>query len=961
MAAKVVYFDKKDAWFIAEDNYCADTAKYYEGLFTQGNGYMDVRGSYEEGLQAAVQDEEYDRKPANVTLEKHRNQVSKWGTYIPGVVGEHPYLKTEIINLPYFFDIKLSVSGETLDMEEGNISQYSRWLNLRDGCLHRSFLWETKSGLVLKLSYQRYISMWDKHLAQQHVTVRAVAGEGTVEVQAGIHAGVRTNGFQHFTEVRKITGEKPYIQMQTATNGGGRVLMLADVAVSGDMKAEQAEEENRVFFRGKGLIKAGGFFTVEKTISVCTDRDLEEGPPDRRGEQYLEQAKRYGSRLLYERHQRAWREKWKDADIMITGDDRSQLALRASIYHLLRANNEDDPRVAICAKGYAGEAYCGRYFWDTEINMLPFFLHTNPKAAKNLLLFRYHTLAGAKRNAEAYGYEGARYPWESSIAGDEECACWQYADHEIHITADIVYAMIHYARATGDMEFIYTKAIDVMVETARYWVQRVDQSRDGSYELLGVMGPDEYLPITRNNAYTNKMVSFSLEQTVYFLRALQERDSVEYEKLTRRLRLGAEELARFEEVKERLKIPFDKNTLIISQSDDFESYADLDFDAIWKDRTRCFGEFISQEKNYRSKALKQADVLEMLLLYPNEFTEKQLRENYDYYEPLTTHDSSLSAAVHGILASWMGRMEEAGRFLDKVIRIDMDPDKKGAEEGIHIANCGGLWQLVVYGFAGLSSAMWEDEIRLRPHLPRQWERLEIPLYWHGARKKLIITHKGSEICDAESEYKGAIFDLDGVLVDTARYHYQAWSMLARRLGFVFTPEDNERLKGVSRRQSLEFLLEVGGVQATEEEKQSWMQEKNEHYVQMIQRIEKEELLEGAEEYLKQLRKRGIKTALGSASKNAATILERLGIAGLFDAIIDGNQVTNSKPDPEVFLKAADALGLQPGECVVFEDAAAGIEAAHNAGITAVGIGGREALREADYVVESLLEMISKPV
>ncbi|MCR5756003.1 MAG: glycoside hydrolase family 65 protein, partial [Acetatifactor sp.] len=455
-----------------------------------------------------------------------------------------------------------------------------------------------------------------------------------------------------------------------------------------------------------------------------------------------DEAKELGFETLCERHAKVWEKKWAETDIKIVGDDAAQLAIRMAAYHLNRADHEDDPRVAICAKGYAGEAYCGRYFWDTEINMLPFFIHTNPKGARNLILFRFKTLEGAKRNAAGYGYSGARYAWESSVTGEEECACWQYADHEIHVTADIIYAMMHYVRATGDYEFIDRYGLEIMVETARYWVERVDRDKEGVFHLLGVMGPDEYLPMTKNNAFTNRMVKFALTMTVKYLEQFRERNASGYRELVEKTALTDRMIEHFKEVRDNIRTPYDKETKIILQSDDFEEYADLDFDAIWKDRSRCFGEFISQEKNYRSKALKQADVLEMMMLYPEDFTEEQLADNYDYYEPITTHDSSLSAAVHGILAAQLGRMDEAERFLQKVIDIDMSEAKRGAEEGIHIANCGGIWQMIVYGFAGLKSAMWSDEINLNPHLPSCWESVEIPLKWHGKQYHITVNRNG---------------------------------------------------------------------------------------------------------------------------------------------------------------------------------------------------------------------------
>jgi kojibiose phosphorylase len=734
--------EKDDLWCIEDPGFNEDSSKYYEGLLTQGNGYMHVRGSFEEGVRSVKQDEEYDRKPANVTLEKHKKQSSKWGTYIPGVVGKHPYLFTEIVNLPFFMAASFAVKDEDLDMEESDISEYERYLDMRDGTLVRRFVWNTKEGLKLKMEYFRFLSFADKHLAFSEIKITALSGEGDLSFRSGIDAGVRTNGFNHFENVL-FTEDSDSISVSLKTNGGNSVLMSTKLFLSDAVETAVMQDLSRINYIGRKHLKTGECFVIHKVVAANADCDVEGGNMEARNVSGLYAVKKENLADYYEAHKKVWKNKWDDAEIKIVGDEKTEKALKFSTYHLLRADNDENPNVAICAKGYAGEAYCGRYFWDTEINMLPFFIHTNPQGAKNLLMFRYNTLAGAKRNARAYGYKGARFPWESSVSGEEECACWQYADHEIHVTADIVYAIMHYVKATGDRDFIKNYGIDIMVETARYWVDRVDKDMKGRYVLLSVMGPDEYLPMTNNNAYTNHMVKFALDTTVSCIEELKEKG--EFDEIKSRLNITDEDMEAFKDVAANIKISFNKDTEIILQCDGFYDFADLDFSRIWKDRSRCFGEFISQEKNYRSKALKQADVLEMMMLFPDEFTRQQFISNYDYYEPITTHDSSLSAAVHGIIAARIGRDDVAMDFLKRVIDIDLSADKKGAEEGIHIANCGGLWQMVVYGFAGMKSGMWSDEVTFAPNLPEKWQQVIIPINWHGEKKRYVIDKNGFEL------------------------------------------------------------------------------------------------------------------------------------------------------------------------------------------------------------------------
>ncbi|WP_339250471.1 glycosyl hydrolase family 65 protein [Paenibacillus sp. FSL P2-0136] len=737
--------NEDNLWWLKEDGYEARLHKHYEGLFTQGNGYMHVRGSFEEGCSDAPQDEEYLRFPDNVTLEKPRHPKSKQGTFVPGIVAQHPLLKEEIVNLPYMLGLEFRSGDEALDMDRCQISGYSRRLDLRDGRLHRSFLWETKEGMQLKCTHSRYLSMADTHLCIQQVQLEVLAGEGRLELAATLRGDVRTNGMNHFARVVPSAESGDCISLETLTEEGNRIFMLSALEASEAVNWQAGHTPVMAALRGERWLKTGDRLTVSKLTAVTTDRDREEGTVRGRAMAQLSRARKLGGEQLYNRHADCWKRKWQAADIRIKGDDAAQLSVRASLYHLIRANAEKDDRVAICAKGYAGEAYFGRYFWDTEINLLPFFLHTNPQAARNLLLFRYNTLDGARRNAQKYGYRGARYAWESSISGEEQCANWQYADHEIHITADIVYALYHYVRATGDDEFLERYAVDILVETARYWCDRVDWSREGEGGLLGVMGPDEYLPFTRNNAFTNRMVKFSLEQTVACLDSLEDGKRDSYAAAAARLDIRPGERERFRHTAEKLRLPYDSRSDIVPQSDDFDSYAEVDFASVWTDRSRPFGHFISQERNYRSKALKQADVLELMMLFPQEFTRAQLKASYAYYEPITTHDSSLSAAVHGIVASWLGQKEAAGAFLQRVMDIDLSTEKKGAAEGIHIANCGGLWQLIVYGFAGLKSAMWSESIELEPRLPEGWEELSFTLAWRGVRYQITVNPDTCEV------------------------------------------------------------------------------------------------------------------------------------------------------------------------------------------------------------------------
>ncbi len=703
--------------------------KHFEGAFTQGSGYFHLRGSYEEGLIGAPQDERYMRLPANVTVETPRHPLSKWGTYLPGVTGLHPLLREELVNLPYPAAFRVTANGVCLDMALPVIGEYERWLDLRDGVLYRRFVWTLPDGAVLRCAYKRFVSQTRKNLLVQEMQYTLTGGVCTLDMISDIDERVTTNGYNHFTELRK-TAEENRISLELETDTGDRVTMAG---LTASVQARFAPAE-----RGVGAtvrMAAGDTVGVVKLTALACSRDGETLPPRerRRGE-----ALRAGDRREAE-HRAEWARLWEPAAIAVEGDAEAQQALDFSLYHLLRSANRADDRVAVCAKGFAGEAYFGHFFWDTEVYLLPFFLHTHPEIAKNLCGFRLRTLPGARENARAYGCDGARYPWESSVSGAEQCPNWQYADHEVHVTADVVFGLWQYYAETGDDAFLKAAA-PVFCETARYWLSRVERRPDGTVNLNGVMGPDEYVCFVNNNAYTNYMVSRSLAYTLWALELLRESDAPCYASLgvtpalLDEMRRAADALPRTADA-----------SGVIPQCDHFDELEEPDFDRVWPDRSLPYGRCVPQEKMYRTKSLKQADVLMLPYLFPAAFHDAQVAANYDYYLPYTTHDSSLSRIVHAILACRLGRDEEAWRFFREALSIDFDETVGGAAEGIHIANCGGLWQAVVFGFAGMSRSYESDRPQFSPRLPAGWDSVSFRICYGGNRYRVRVTKDGAKV------------------------------------------------------------------------------------------------------------------------------------------------------------------------------------------------------------------------
>jgi trehalose/maltose hydrolase-like predicted phosphorylase len=685
----------------------------WEGLFTQGSGYLHTRGSLEEHFTDVPQNLSYLRRPTNVTSEKFPEMKSKWGTFVPGVFGNHPLMGKEMANLPSFLEIIPVMDGERLDLERCDILSHQRTLNLHTAVLSRRITWKTKHGRQVEVTFERFASAARPHLYVQRMTLTS-DHDADLTLQAGIDSDVRTSGYDHVTDARFERTAANQIQCDVTLDTGDRVQMLAWVSLAGaEWEYQDAGRAARLV--GTLRLSGGQRVTFEKRTAVITSFDSERF--DLNALLSLE----IDYEALLAEHTAVWHERWENADVLIKGDARSQLGLRVALYHLMRAHPGHN-RVAIDPKAYAGDAYRGLYFWDTEMYLLPFFLYTDPARGKMLTDFRILTLEGARRNASEYGYSGARYPWEGDTDGIDQCPNWQYRDHEVHVTADVVYGFAHYALAVDKPDYL-SEAAEVLRETAAYWLERIDwRPGDGYPSLLGVMGPDEYAPITNNNAYTNRVVSLALRCA-----ATIETDDTKRQE--------------YEKAAQALFIPRRDDGLIL-QSEDFEQFAEIDFDVLWKDRSKTFASQVSQERLYRSRCLKQADVLLLMMLFPDEFSDQEVRAAWDYYVPYTTHDSSLSPGVHAIIALRLGLMEQAWAFWERSLHIDLEG---GAEEGIHIAAQGINWQMAVFGFGGMRTAMQAEQLTLSPRLPEHWQKLAFPIIWKGQRVYVEVDQSGVTI------------------------------------------------------------------------------------------------------------------------------------------------------------------------------------------------------------------------
>jgi kojibiose phosphorylase len=448
-------------------------------------------------------------------------------------------------------------------------------------------------------------------------------------------------------------------------------------------------------------------------------------------------------------HARAWAERWEVSDVVVRGDDEAQEALRFAVYHLNSAANPDDDRVSIGARALTGEAYLGHVFWDTEIFLLPFYTLTWPAAARAMLMYRVHTLPAARSKAERLGFRGALYAWESADSGEEMTPPFAIGPNgriipircgteEHHISADVAYAVWQYWQATGDDDFLLDGGAEIILETARFWASRATLERDGRYHIRGVIGPDEYHEGVDDNAYTNVLAQWNLERGLEVQSLLEARWPERSAALRERLRIDSDSLTAWRDTACRMAIEVDPQSGVVEQFSGFFKLDPVDLRA-YATRTAPMDVVLGLERTRRSQVIKQADVVMLLALLWDRYSPAQRIANYGYYEPRCSHGSSLSPAIHALVAARLGDVGTAERHFHQAASIDLDDAMGNAAGGVHIASLGGLWQAVVFGFAGL--ALCPDGIRLDPHLPSTWHTLRFRLRWRKRRVRVTLRRK----------------------------------------------------------------------------------------------------------------------------------------------------------------------------------------------------------------------------
>jgi len=955
-----------------------------ESLFALANGSLGVRGGLEEDdspSQGCFLAGVWERSTI-AYHERFTGYARATDTRVP--VADASRIRLRLGDTPVRLD-----AGEWLALE--------RRLDLREGCYRRTLRWRAPGGGTLEITAERLVALDRPGLLAIRYRVRSLDYRGPIALESAIDTaraavsqgddpriGAHLSGGLQLHDAQ-AGAELAWVAQHTTQSGIRLVCAqthrLTDPALG---FRDAVRTSHGVVQNFVGQLAPGGEVVLEKFAAWAWSQPEAVAAVDpvllSSVTETLASAGHAGFPSLLAGQAGQLDALWRATDLAIDGAPEVEQALRFNLFQLFQSGSRDD-HGSVAAKGLTGEGYEGHCFWDAEVFMLPVLATAAPELARHMLAWRHATLDRARAHARELNHaRGALYPWRT-IAGDECSAYFPGGSAQYHINADIAWAIRLYVDASGDEAFLRDMGAEMLCETARIWLQigHFNPRRGGAFCIPEVTGPDEYSALVDNNHYTNRMAQRHLRDAAATVAWLAAKHPAEHAALAQRIGLDADEAAQWRRAADAMHLPVDAELGIFPQDDGFLDKPRLTSAQMRDPTLRPLLLHWHPLTIYRHQVCKQADTVLALVMAGEDVDVAAKRRNLDYYEGVTVHDSTLSASSFAVLAAETGRGAEAYRYFLDTLRVDLDDSHGNAGHGLHMAAMAGSWLALGWGFGGLR--VRDGQPSLAPQLPAAWNGYRFGLRWRDAQLRIEVDASGVRYSLLEGEaldflhrgqpqrlrkgesrqlphpaahaLKAVIFDLDGVLADTAVLHRAAWEQLATEIDAPFDEAIAERMKGVDRVGSLEILLERAPRRYSDEEKSELAARKNARYVELIGRLTPDNLLPGARAAVESVRAAGLKTALASASRNAPQLLDRLGIAALFDCIVDANRIARSKPDPEIFLAAAAGLDLAPADCLGVEDAAAGIASIHAAGMAAVGVGRAEALAEADVLLSNI--------
>lgn len=721
-------------WKVITHTFNKEDKRLQESMTSTGNEYMGMRGMFEEKYSGDTHKGIY----LGGVWFPDKTRVGWWKNGYPEYFGK-------VINAVDFVSVDVKLDGESVDLAKDEFSDFELALDMKSGILTRSYVVKRGEKKV-KLNFERFISVDMKELYADRITVENLSSASVeVEIESSIDADVFNEDSNYDEKFWNVLSKKKdqttgRLVAETIENNFGTPQFTTEMLMANvsDLDAkEPVETDLKVSNVFAGTLEAGKKTVFEKRVVVVTSRDyatLED--LDAAGEKLSAKQAESSFDELKAAQANGWAKRWEKADVVVEGNDESQQGIRFNLFQLFSTYYGNDARLNIGPKGFTGEKYGGATYWDTEGFAVPLYLAlADQSVTRNLLEYRHEQLPGAYHNAKQQGLDGALFPMVT-FNGIECHNEWEITFEEIHRNGTIAYAIYNYTRYTGDTEYVTHDGFDVLVGVARFWADRVHFSkRKGMYMIHGVTGPNEYENNVNNNWYTNILAKWCLNY------ANEIADKVDADK-TAELGLTSEERAKWHEIADNMYLPEDKELGIFVQHDTF---LDKDLTPV-KDLPQDqlpLNQHWSWDHILRSPYIKQADVLQGIYYFVERFTQEQKERNFDFYEPLTVHESSLSPSIHAILAADLHKEDKAFEMYSRTARLDLDNYNNDTNDGLHITSMTGSWLAIVQGFAGMR--VIDDELQFAPFLPKEWTGYKFRINFRGRLLSISVSQEGTQI------------------------------------------------------------------------------------------------------------------------------------------------------------------------------------------------------------------------
>ncbi|MDX2302900.1 MAG: glycoside hydrolase family 65 protein [Microscillaceae bacterium] len=723
----------KDEWNIIEEGFIPEYNRISESVFSIGNGYMGQRANFEE---------------------KYSGESLR-GTYMAGVyypdktrVGwwknGYPEYFAKVLNATNWIGIDIKINNIDLDLAQCEVLEFKRVLNMKEGYLQRSFLAKMPNGHTAKVDSQRFVSMRHKELGLIKYTLTLLTTDASLQIKPYLDADVVNQDSNYeekfWIEVEKsmhegeafVTAKTKKTDFHLCTGMKFQVFHNNKEIDIRTLELDSEEKEKYAALAFNLHVQPNDTLTLYKYAANVTSRDHEIDQLKKICAEALHTAYQKGFEQMIQEQAEAWAAIWEHSDISIQGDVDAQQAIRFNIFQLNQTYTGEDERLNIGPKGFTGEKYGGSTYWDTEAYCLAFYLATaEPQVAKNLLVYRYKHLPKAIENAQKLGFKNGAALYPMVTINGEECHNeWEITFEEIHRNGAIARAIFDYIRYTGDQEYLVDYGLEVLIGISRFWSQRVhfSQARQ-KYVMHGVTGPNEYENNINNNWYTNTMAQWTLRYTTEAINWVKNQAPQKYAEILEKTHFKeSAETARWQEIANNLHFPYSEELGVFLQQDDYLDKEQLTVDQL-DPKERPINQNWSWDRILRSCFIKQADTLQGIYVFEDRFDLETIRRNFDFYEPRTVHESSLSPCVHAILAAKLGRKEKAYEMYLRTSRLDLDDYNNDTEDGCHITSMAGTWMAIVQGFGGMR--IKNDLLSFEPFIPTQWDAYAFKILFRG--------------------------------------------------------------------------------------------------------------------------------------------------------------------------------------------------------------------------------------